>query len=207
MSGPDSEHWDGCTCEDCGPFVKGAVPMRWEFDTLLNNLSAAAIDLPASGAAFEAARAALCRAFDSLLAERDTAIQKRESMSSHLTLVLEELKQAQANVRTATTSRSDVWFWQGDGNDEPESLACPVVMEPQTLRAILAERDAALLPLPSRIIWHGIDDENRTYVIDKLRAEAGLFALLTSRTEFQDKRLASLKAVVAALEALVREDA
>ncbi len=40
------------------PFV-GPVPMRWEFDTLLNNLSVAE-----SGDDYAAARADVCRAFD-----------------------------------------------------------------------------------------------------------------------------------------------
>lgn len=45
-----------------------------------------------------------------------------------------------------------VWFWQGDGDDFPESLACPVVMQPEDLRELLrkkipdpdAKRDADL---------------------------------------------------------------
>lgn len=47
------------------PFV-GPVPMRWEFDTLLNNLSAAAADLDTERPPdrYAAARADVCRAFD-----------------------------------------------------------------------------------------------------------------------------------------------
>lgn len=46
----------------------------------------------------------------------------------------------------------EVWHWQGDGHDFPESLICPVVMSAETLRALLAtlqpvgESDACLLP-------------------------------------------------------------
>lgn len=32
----------------------------------------------------------------------------------------------------------EVWFWQGDGEDYPESLSCPVVIKADDLRAILA---------------------------------------------------------------------
>lgn len=39
-----------------------------------------------------------------------------------------------AMVRTPTPG---VWLWQGDGADFPESLACPVVMSAETLRALL----------------------------------------------------------------------
>ena len=38
-------------------------------------------------------------------------------------------------------ARGDYWIWQGDGTDEPESLACPVLMHPEDLRKLLAEQD------------------------------------------------------------------
>lgn len=34
--------------------------------------------------------------------------------------------------------RSDVWFWQNEGGNYPESLACPVVIEASALRALIA---------------------------------------------------------------------
>ncbi|EKT4107929.1 hypothetical protein QEG46_003951 [Stenotrophomonas maltophilia] len=34
----------------------------------------------------------------------------------------------------------EVWHWQGDGHDFPESLVCPVIMSAETLRALLAAR-------------------------------------------------------------------
>ena len=34
----------------------------------------------------------------------------------------------------------EVWHWQGDGHDFPDSLACPVIMSADTLRALLAAR-------------------------------------------------------------------
>ena len=30
------------------------------------------------------------------------------------------------------------WYWQGDGQDVPESLSCPVLMAPDVLRQLLA---------------------------------------------------------------------
>lgn len=44
-----------------GPFVNGALPMRWEFDTLLNELSASAGE---RNGEYPAARASVLRAFD-----------------------------------------------------------------------------------------------------------------------------------------------
>ena len=51
-------------------------------------------------------------------------------------------------VRMATANRDDVWVWQGDGLDDPDSLSSTarVVMEAETLRGFLAaerERDEA----------------------------------------------------------------
>ncbi|MER2492361.1 hypothetical protein [Catenovulum sediminis] len=33
----------------------------------------------------------------------------------------------------------ECWIWQGDGEDYPESLGCPVVMKPEHLREMLAK--------------------------------------------------------------------
>jgi len=37
--------------------------------------------------------------------------------------------------------KGEVWYWQGDGQDFPESLGCPVIMEPDVLRAMLRVTD------------------------------------------------------------------
>jgi hypothetical protein len=36
-------------------------------------------------------------------------------------------------------SRDGAWYWQGDGEDYPESLGCPVIMSAETLRELLAK--------------------------------------------------------------------
>jgi hypothetical protein len=33
--------------------------------------------------------------------------------------------------------KGEVWYWQGDGWDFPQSLGCPVIMRPEKLRAML----------------------------------------------------------------------
>lgn len=43
----------------------------------------------------------------------------------------------------------EVWHWQGDGHDFPESLVCPVVMSAETLRALLAARQ----PVGEAVAW------------------------------------------------------
>ena len=46
----------------------------------------------------------------------------------------------QAHRLIAQTERGECWHWQGDGHDFPESLVCPVVIDPELLRGLL--RDA-----------------------------------------------------------------
>lgn len=43
----------------------------------------------------------------------------------------------------------EVWHWQGDGHDFPESLVCPVIMSAETLRALLAARQ----PVGEPVAW------------------------------------------------------
>lgn len=50
------------------------------------------------------------------------------------------LQGLERRARVMTSLRGEeVWYWQGDGMDFPESLACPVVMAADTLRKLLAD--------------------------------------------------------------------
>ena len=51
---------------------------------------------------------------------------------------IEREQELQTKLRMLHAGVDDVWFWQGDGQDHPESLSCPVVMSADTLRAMLA---------------------------------------------------------------------
>lgn len=72
--------------------------------------------------------------------DRNVAVARTKALAKELQQALDELAAARANVRIATASRDDVWFWQGDGHDDPESLSCPVVMSAATLRDLLARK-------------------------------------------------------------------
>lgn len=50
---------------------------------------------------------------------------------------------AEANVRVAHATPETVWFWEKDGDNDPESLSCPVVMPAETLREILKLKEEA----------------------------------------------------------------
>jgi hypothetical protein len=59
--------------------------------------------------------------------------------------LLEELTQALELLRRERNG--EVWCWQGDDEDHPESLTCPVLMSAEHVRAFVADRArlAALL--------------------------------------------------------------
>lgn len=66
--------------------------------------------------------------------------------------------------------QKEVWFWQGDGEDYPESLCCPVVIKADDLRALIA----AATPQPSAGV---VMPERKTaadfdFYIDSFAAEA-----------------------------------
>lgn len=48
-----------------------------------------------------------------------------------------ELQIEHSTLRAAT--HSDVWYYQGDGTDYPESLTCPVVMKADQFRELLSK--------------------------------------------------------------------
>jgi hypothetical protein len=60
-----------------------------------------------------------------------------DTINEELRRAAQEAETAKSNVKTAHASRGDIWFWAGDGHDDPGTLSCPVVMSADTLRAIL----------------------------------------------------------------------
>lgn len=65
--------------------------------------------------------------------------------------VSEEIARLRAEVERLTQEREtllrerkgEVWFWQGDGYDHPESLTCPILIQPDNLRELLTVVRAA----------------------------------------------------------------
>jgi len=54
-----------------------------------------------------------------------------------------ELVEARRQLAAVHAGVENVWRWQGDGADRPESLACPVVMTADTLRGLAARVERA----------------------------------------------------------------
>jgi len=46
-------------------------------------------------------------------------------------------KLSDENAALQRERQGEVWYWQGDGNDNLESLTCPVLIEADDLRALL----------------------------------------------------------------------
>lgn len=74
--------------------------------------------------------------------------------------VLEQRARVMSSLRN-----EEVWYWQGDGHDFPESIACPVVMSADTLRGMLAAatapREAAQEP-----VAHIYTEGSRTQLVE-----------------------------------------
>lgn len=69
------------------------------------------------------------------------------SFGDHLVLIDKgRLMMLERSHQTLLDYRADsVWYWQGDEDDQPESLSCPVIMSAETLRELLAK---AATPAP-----------------------------------------------------------
>lgn len=81
--------------------------------------------------------AASARAFH----EKELAVERRKTEVLRLEIqdAAKRLAQAHFDLGLVRTPAAHVWRWQGDGTDDPASLACPVVMAPDTLRTLLAK--------------------------------------------------------------------
>lgn len=85
---------------------------------------------------------------DKLTAEkraREEAEGKLAGLVDELKLFTAERDEAQSNLFLVHAPAANVWHWQGDGEDRPETMAAglPVVMRVETLRAMLARADEA----------------------------------------------------------------
>lgn len=74
--------------------------------------------------------------------ERDEAQDKLTMLADEHRVALDELRTAKASLATVSAGPDFVWFWQSAGN-HMQSLSCPVVMNAETLREIIAAKDEA----------------------------------------------------------------
>lgn len=75
---------------------------------------------------------------------RDEAERKIEDMRASWEESQAQLRAANDKLRAVSAGTEDVWFWEGGEHDDADTMACPVVMQPETLRAFVAakkERD------------------------------------------------------------------
>lgn len=72
---------------------------------------------------------------DAAVAARQPVYEGHTWVSDYVLAGLRERAEMPLQLRNG-----EVWHWQGDGHDFPESLACPVIMSAEALRALLAAR-------------------------------------------------------------------
>lgn len=75
---------------------------------------------------------------DTLKRELAKARKKHKSLADHCANEIAAKEDALRKLAVVSTSVEGVWHWQGDGEDHPESLACPVIMSAETLQELLA---------------------------------------------------------------------
>lgn len=102
----------------------------------------------------QAALLAAAPASEEEIERANVAEMKRDRMAERL--IEDEAERARLRARLAAVNAgpADVWFWQGNGEDKPASLICPVVMSADRLREIFdALRAAGCLKGLSRGCW------------------------------------------------------
>jgi hypothetical protein len=63
-----------------------------------------------------------------------------DAIAEHIECAAAEIERLRAaNRLIASTERGNVWHWQGDGHDFPDSLVCPVVIDCEVFRGMLKE--------------------------------------------------------------------
>lgn len=100
---------------------------------------------PSEGRLHETTNVAVCGKPEEgdLLARAERAEQKVKALGDAYRGDLAKLEEARARLGLVSACVDDVWRWQGDGCDHPESLSCPVVMSANKLRAILRRTERA----------------------------------------------------------------
>lgn len=76
-------------------------------------------------------------------AERDEARCERDAVRAEWAAEKAAKERALYELSLVRTNVENVWRWRNGEENWPESLSCPVVMSPDTLRELLRERDEA----------------------------------------------------------------
>jgi hypothetical protein len=91
------------------------------------------------------------------------------SLRSQLSTLTQERDQWRHRADLLSRERiGEVWVWQGDDEDHPESLACPVLMRPEHVRKFITERDALVKALKLVNERYYFADAERDVVVEAL---------------------------------------
>ena len=143
---------------------------------------------------------------ESLRAERDAAVRRAKKAEAYRDEILASAEQAKRErdqyrrqAVVANMPLDGVWMWGGmreELQDGDVTLVCPVVMEAETLRGLLAERDAARAECER---LRRVADLARA-LLERSDADAGL-GLLRFATEEWSERVQYLRSSLAGLSA------
>lgn len=86
----------------------------------------------------------LCASHEAFRLRAETAESAVAALRAEVARLTADLAWANERESRLRAERDgNVWLWQGDGDDHPESLTCQVLIRPDDLRALLAARDTA----------------------------------------------------------------
>jgi hypothetical protein len=96
---------------------------------------------------------------------------------------LEAHRKSRAELAMVSTSFENVWRWQGDKGDHPESLSCPVVMSADTVRALVdGQADQRKLAAETSAFYMGAFmrgyDRGRHQALQEIMAASDAWPLL-----------------------------
>lgn len=130
-------------------------------------------------------------------ANRELATLKEhyKLLAEEMTQAIQKRKEAEAAVSMAHASVEGVWLWQGDGNDKPESLACPVVMSADTLRELVAKSNPETLKKLQQQVesWQQDFSKMERKHEEQLREASELISTLQHAVRLKDMDLANEK--------------
>lgn len=83
---------------------------------------------------------------DDQIIELATSIVERQNRFNaaldlaHMVVLLDKkVKEREQVIRDASNPSIGVWYWQGDGDDFPESLTCPILISADKMRSLLSQ--------------------------------------------------------------------
>lgn len=119
------------TCNECGARFVDETQVGEQHHTCTQQL-AEALGVPIAGSDV------ITEKWTYLIGNAGALQTKVKNLGDELHKTNRKLARAEGALRVARASRDDVWLWEDGGDNDPESLGCPVVMSADTCRELMA---------------------------------------------------------------------